>query len=198
MSPAYRQTRDRAFAPCRRTPHAGYLILRLRSYPAWQGDGQWPGHASLPRRDDGLIAVPVPQGAVDLTVDWTHDPAMSVAGRWLSALALRVLLAGASLLRDEAIGDAAGSFIMRAMPSRREIADPGGRGADRPGARGADSQRRDRAGVDSRRHAPLDLCRRQAPAAGAGHAGRGHHCRRAARRESSGWARPSRCCTPTR
>ena len=43
-------------------------------------------HRSLPKRDDGLIAVPVPQGPVDLTVDWTITPDV-VAGRWLSASA---------------------------------------------------------------------------------------------------------------
>ena len=48
--------------------------------------------SDLPRRDDGLMAVAVPQGPVDLTVDWTttHD---ALAGRWLSALALLLLTA---------------------------------------------------------------------------------------------------------
>ena len=35
--------------------------------------------AALPKRGDGLIVVPVPQGAVDLTVDWTRSP--DVVGR---------------------------------------------------------------------------------------------------------------------
>jgi hypothetical protein len=72
--------------------HAGYLILRLRSYPAWRVTVNGQSVSDLPRRDDGLMAVAVPQGPVDLTVDWTttHD---ALAGRWLSALALLLLTA---------------------------------------------------------------------------------------------------------
>lgn len=70
---------------------AGYLVLRLRSYPAWRVvvNGQ-PLHA-FPRRADGLIAVPVPRGHVDLTVDWGSTPDMLV-GRAVSALSLLVAL----------------------------------------------------------------------------------------------------------
>ena len=53
------------------TPHAGFLILRLRSYHAWQVKVNGRTVDSLPFRKDGLIAVPVPQGAVNLSVDWT-------------------------------------------------------------------------------------------------------------------------------
>jgi hypothetical protein len=67
--------------------HSGNLVLRLRSYPAWRVllNGQPP--AKLAQRADGLIAVPVPQGPVDLTVDWTTTPDVW-AGRWLSFLSL--------------------------------------------------------------------------------------------------------------
>ena len=51
-------------------PHAGYLVLRLRSYPAWNVRVNGRGATSFGRAD-GLTAVPVPQGPVDLTVDWT-------------------------------------------------------------------------------------------------------------------------------
>ena len=70
--------------------HAGFLILRLRSYPAWrvQVNGRPP--VSLPRRGDDLIVVPVAQGPVDLTVDWV-DSWDAVAGRWLSGVAVLVL-----------------------------------------------------------------------------------------------------------
>jgi 6-pyruvoyl-tetrahydropterin synthase related domain len=73
-------------------PHAGYLILRLRTYPAWRI--MLNGHPAGPfiQRDDGLIDLPVPQGPVDLTVDWTTTPDI-VAGRWLTALALLLLIA---------------------------------------------------------------------------------------------------------
>jgi hypothetical protein len=77
------------------TPHAGYLILHLRDYPAWKVNlnghdvafGAQETYPKLPRRDDGLMAVPVPQGAVQLDVDWitTGDVIM---GRLLSIMSL--------------------------------------------------------------------------------------------------------------
>ncbi len=68
-------------------PHAGYLVLHLRSYAAWRVTVNNQVVSSLPRRDDGLMVVPVSQGPVDLTIDWrtTSD---EIAGRWLSFLAL--------------------------------------------------------------------------------------------------------------
>ena len=74
------------------TPKAGYLVLRLLGYPAWRiaVNGQ-PASQTDPR-DDGLIAVPVPQGHVDLAVDWTTTPDV-IAGRWVSGLALLLLIA---------------------------------------------------------------------------------------------------------
>ena len=54
------------------TAHAGYLgpAPRQLSRMAHSRQRRRPRRA-LPKRDDGLIAVPVPQGPVDLTVDWT-------------------------------------------------------------------------------------------------------------------------------
>ncbi len=73
-------------------PQPGYLVLRLLSFPAWriQLNGRTP--AELPQRDDGLIAVPVPQGPFDLTLDWTTTPDV-VLGRWVSGLSVLLLLA---------------------------------------------------------------------------------------------------------
>ena len=69
------------------TNHPGYLILRLRSYPAWQVTVNGKIVHALPERADGLIAVPVPQGPVNLAVNWTTTPDV-IAGRgsapWLS------------------------------------------------------------------------------------------------------------------
>jgi hypothetical protein len=53
---------------------------------------------NLPRREDGLMAVPVPQGPVNLTVDWTTT-ADVVAGRWISGLALLLITALCALER---------------------------------------------------------------------------------------------------
>ena len=81
-------------------PHAGFLILHLREYAVWQirvnrsllAFGANPTFTALPRRDDGMMAVPVPRGHVTLEIDWaiTRDV---VIGRWLSAISL-ILLAG--------------------------------------------------------------------------------------------------------
>jgi hypothetical protein len=72
------------------TVHAGYMVLRLRSYPAWLVKVNGLAVSSLPPRADGLIVVPVPQGRVDLTVDWTTTTDAIIA-RWLSGLSLLVL-----------------------------------------------------------------------------------------------------------
>jgi len=76
-------------------PHAGYLILRLRNYAAWRVDingktvalDERPIYGPLPHRDDGLMAVPVPQGSVRLNVDWTTT-ADVVMGRLISLMSL--------------------------------------------------------------------------------------------------------------
>ncbi|MDR3776681.1 MAG: 6-pyruvoyl-tetrahydropterin synthase-related protein [Terracidiphilus sp.] len=72
--------------------HPGTLILRLRSYPAWRVRVNGQPITALPQREDGLLAVPVPQGPVDLTVDWTTTRDV-IAGRWLSGLAALLLTA---------------------------------------------------------------------------------------------------------
>jgi hypothetical protein len=71
-------------------PHSGYLVLRLLSYPAWRVRVNGQLVTTLPKRDDGLIAVPVPQGPVDLTVDWVNPPDV-VAGRWISGTSVLLL-----------------------------------------------------------------------------------------------------------
>jgi hypothetical protein len=73
-------------------PHAGFLVLRLQSYPAWRVTVNGRPVSGLPRRADGLMAAPVPRGKVDLAVDWTVTPDVA-AGRWLSALALALVTA---------------------------------------------------------------------------------------------------------
>ncbi len=74
-------------------PRPGYLVLRLLSYPAWRVRVNGQLVTKLPRRGDGLMAVPVPQGPVNLTVDWVTTSGV-VAGRCISgtsALLLAVL-----------------------------------------------------------------------------------------------------------
>jgi hypothetical protein len=78
------------------TPRAGTLILRLRSYPAWQVRVNGQLVSPLPQRDDGLIAVPVPQGSVTVTADWITTPDVLLS-RWLTALAV-ILVTALSVL----------------------------------------------------------------------------------------------------
>jgi hypothetical protein len=65
--------------------HAGFLVLRLLRYPAWRIRVNGQLLPALPLRDDGLIAVPVPQGPFELTIDWTTTPDV-LAGRWVGAV----------------------------------------------------------------------------------------------------------------
>lgn len=73
-------------------PHPGFLILRLRTYPAWRVRVNGNVPANLPQRDDGLFAVPVPEGPVTLTIDWTNTTDV-IAGRCLSILAVLLITA---------------------------------------------------------------------------------------------------------
>ncbi len=72
------------------TPQAGYLVLKLRTYPAWQIGVNGKLVNSLPRRTDGLVAVPVPKGPINLTVDWITTGDV-IAGRCLSLVTLALL-----------------------------------------------------------------------------------------------------------
>jgi hypothetical protein len=72
-------------------PHPGYLVLRLRRYPAWRVHVNGKGVANLPVREDGLITVPVPQGVVEVAVDWTTTPDIRI-GWWLSCLSAVALV----------------------------------------------------------------------------------------------------------
>ena len=84
-----------------RIADAGYLILRLRSYPAWRVTVNGKAITSLPQhlplRADGLLAVPVPQGAINVAVDWTTTNDVVLA-RWLSGLSV-LLLTGLCLIQ---------------------------------------------------------------------------------------------------
>lgn len=79
-------------------PRPGYLVLRLRTYPAWRVRVNGILVANLPKREDGLFAVPVPKGPITLVVDWTTTPDV-IAGRYLSGLAALLLIVMYSLER---------------------------------------------------------------------------------------------------
>ena len=72
--------------------HAGYLILHLRSYPAWRVTVNGRASSAVREEGYGLIAVPISQGQTMVAVDWTTTPDVWL-GRVLSALALALLTA---------------------------------------------------------------------------------------------------------
>jgi hypothetical protein len=73
-------------------PHSGYLILRLRTYPAWRITVNGLRADPAVPRDDGLTAVLVQQGRVQLDADWATTPDV-IAGRWLTVIAALLLAA---------------------------------------------------------------------------------------------------------
>jgi hypothetical protein len=96
LAPNQTKSNARHFRVSGNVPHAGFLVLRLRSYPAWRIrlNGALVEH--LPERADGLIVVPVQQGPVEITADWSATPDV-LRGRGLSGLGL-ALLAGVFIL----------------------------------------------------------------------------------------------------
>ena len=67
--------------------HAGYLVLRLRRYPAWNVRINAVTVTDQGNREDGLIVVPVQAGFVDVTMDWTTTPDVKL-GLWITLIAL--------------------------------------------------------------------------------------------------------------
>lgn len=74
-------------------PQAGFLVLRLREYPAWAVHLNGAAVAHRPERQDGLIVLPVPAGASEVAVDWTTTRDV-VIGRWISLIALVLVTIG--------------------------------------------------------------------------------------------------------
>jgi hypothetical protein len=70
--------------------HAGYLVLRLRDYPAWRATVNGQPVEAVPDHIYGLMAVPVPQGPIDVRVAWTTTDDVMV-GRVVSVAAVFVL-----------------------------------------------------------------------------------------------------------
>ncbi|MGB6724257.1 MAG: hypothetical protein WBE74_00050, partial [Terracidiphilus sp.] len=80
-------------------PQSGYLVLRLLAFPAWLAEfnGQTLTNDranALHTRPDGLIAIPVQRGPINLSLDWTTTPDV-ILGRVVSviSIALAALLA---------------------------------------------------------------------------------------------------------
>jgi len=69
------------------SPRNGFVILRLRTYPAWRILLNGRPADPVPGRLDGLIALPVTQGPITLAIDWRTTPDVWV-GRSVTLLAL--------------------------------------------------------------------------------------------------------------
>ena len=71
--------------------HAGYLILRLRYYPAWGVKVNGIPVKATAERERGLMAVPVAPGNALVSVDWTTTGDVA-AGRCVSGIALFLVI----------------------------------------------------------------------------------------------------------
>jgi hypothetical protein len=71
--------------------HAGYLILRLRRYPAWAITVNGRPAGPMPLREDGLMAIPVTAGPQTIDVRWTTTSDI-VWGRAISGIAALLLI----------------------------------------------------------------------------------------------------------
>ena len=71
--------------------HEGFIVLRLRRYPAWQIAVNGQPTETPAAREDGLIVVPVRAGPSTIEVRWTTTLDV-VWGRWVSFAALLLLV----------------------------------------------------------------------------------------------------------
>jgi hypothetical protein len=74
------------------TPASGFALIRLMNYPPWEIRRNGRIIEQLPRRDDGLLAVPVPQGRSSIDIRWRTTPDAWM-GRSLSLLGVLLWLA---------------------------------------------------------------------------------------------------------
>jgi hypothetical protein len=75
------------------TDEDGFLVLRLREYPAWSVIVNGVEMKALPHRGDGLVTIPVREGTNQIDVTWKASKDMWVArGLSLSSLPLFFLL----------------------------------------------------------------------------------------------------------
>jgi hypothetical protein len=80
------------------TPASGFVLIRLMNYPPWEILRNGRIVDQLPRREDGLITVPVPQGRSEIDIRWRTTPDAWV-GRSLSLVGFLLWLAAWRLER---------------------------------------------------------------------------------------------------
>jgi hypothetical protein len=73
------------------TPAAGYAVFRLMDYPAWTIHRDGALISQRPRRDDGLLTIPVPRGRSQIDIRWRTSPDIWI-GRALSLLGLSIFV----------------------------------------------------------------------------------------------------------
>jgi hypothetical protein len=84
-------------------PTAGYLVLKLRRYPAWRVAANGKTARVLDIREDGLMAIAVPHGSAEIRADWATTPDV-VAGRCLTGVTLLIVTWLGVILRRERAG----------------------------------------------------------------------------------------------
>ena len=73
-------------------PRAGFVLLRLRRFPAWKIRVNGKPETDLPAREDGLCVLPVRAGSNRIDARWVATPE-TLVGRWISLFSLMALLA---------------------------------------------------------------------------------------------------------
>jgi hypothetical protein len=73
------------------TPAAGYAVFRLMDYPAWTIRHNGTIVRQHPRRDDGLLTIPVPAGRSQIDIRWHTTPDIWI-GRAISLLGFCVFV----------------------------------------------------------------------------------------------------------
>jgi hypothetical protein len=82
-------------------PRSGYLVLRLRRYPAWHVRVNGTRVTDLGHREDGLMVLPVSQGPVEVAADWKTTADVRL-GRWISIGWLLIMALGVVIRRRTA------------------------------------------------------------------------------------------------
>lgn len=71
---------------------SGFAVVRLMDYPAWHVTVNGNEAANRPRRKDGLLVVPVPEGRSRIEISWRRTRDVTL-GRFVSGISLLTLLA---------------------------------------------------------------------------------------------------------
>jgi hypothetical protein len=82
------------------SPSSGFAVLRLMDYPAWRVRLNGQPVTGRPRRDDGLMTIPIAAGSSQIDVQYAATDDVWI-GRGISLLAVLVLLLAAAKARQQ-------------------------------------------------------------------------------------------------